>query len=434
MKKNKLMLNMTRRKFVKKSIQSTTAIGVGVTGSNFLTSCGNTNSLEKSVKAIIPLPIQVVIDDVGWWSGKDGSKYQEPYRTGINRNHTPADYQAIVDLGKALGIRPQAATVLGEWDKQNILRKVPHSTWMADSWDNSQWVGPWLEETADIINNNKENFEITIHGLGHEWWTNGQFTRAEWADDDGVMRPKEILEQHLDAYAEIMHQNNLGEFPKSFVPNAFRHSFGVTKGNDISLAKLISGRGLTYINTPFSSMFNSAAAQYGFFGVDSGIMTIDRGADFLDWNIIGGIPDGEIKGPTCGMHWPNLLHENPERNSEVVARWVKLLAPYNEKPETMLAKNSVEFQQQLVHNKLAKLNVAENAINLNFSETNSIGTIVPNEELTVNVSSDKELVFTSDNIKIVSFSSQKINDSILNKLNLKITNSKGAVIQMDQKG
>ncbi len=426
-------MRMNRRKFMKKSIQSSAVIGAGIAGSNLLSSCGHTQSLEKKVSADIPLPIQVVLDDVGWWSGKDGSEYQEPYRTGINRNHVPADYQAIVELGKALGIRPQAATVLGEWDKQNILRNVPHSTWMGDNWDNSQWVGPWLEETADIINNNKENFEITVHGLGHEWWTDGKFTRAEWADDDGVMRPKEILVQHLDAYAEIMHQNNLGELPISFVPNAFRHSFGVTKGNDISLAQLLADRGFTYINTPFSSMFNSAAAQYGLFGVDSGIMTIDRGADLLDWNVIGGKPDGAINGPTCGMHWPNLLHENPEKNPEVVARWVKLLAPYNQKQETMLSKNSVEFQQQLAHNKLTKVKVADNLINLNFSDTKNVGTIAPNEELTIKVSCECELVFTSDNIKIISASSQKINDSILHKLNLKMTGNKGAQITFESK-
>jgi hypothetical protein len=427
------MTKMTRRKFMKESIQSSAAVSTGLAGSSLFASCGQSNSSVGVVEAIIPLPIQVVIDDVGWWSGEDGSEYQEPYRTGISRSHVPADYQAIVDLGKALGIQPQAATVLGEWDKQNILRKVPHSTWMGDKWDNSQWVGPWLEEAADIINNNKDHFEITVHGLGHEWWVDGKFTRAEWADDNGVMRPKEILEQHLDAYAEIMHQNKLGELPKSFVPNAFRHSFGVTKGNDISLAQLLAGRGFTQINTPFSSMFNSEAAQYGFFGVDSGIMTIDRGADFLDWNIIGVIPDGEIKGPTCGMHWPNLLHKNPERNSEIVARWVKLLAPYHQKQETMLAKNSVEFQQQLAHNKLSKLKVADNAIKLDFSDTKNVGTITSNEELTVKVRSENELDFSSENIKIVSISSQKSNNSMQYTMNLEITNANGAVVTFKNK-
>ena len=36
------------------------------------------------------------------------NQQQEPYRTGIARNHVPEDYQAIVDLGRALefGRRP----------------------------------------------------------------------------------------------------------------------------------------------------------------------------------------------------------------------------------------------------------------------------------------------------------------------------------------
>ncbi len=424
---------MKRRQFIKSTSVGLTGVTVGAMGGVGVISCDNNKRSKSRVSANIPLPIQVVIDDVGWWSGKDGSKYQEPYRTGINRNHVPADYLAIVDLGIALGIQPQAATVLGEWDKENILRKVPHSTWMGDKWDNSQWVGPWLEEVSDIINSNKENYEITVHGLGHEWWVDGKFTRAEWADNNGVMRPKEILEQHLDAYAEIMHQNNLGELPKSFVPNAFRHSFGVTKGNDISLAQLLAGRGFTYINTPFSSMFNSEAAQHHYFGVDSGIMTVDRGADFLDWDVIDGKPDGMIIGSTCGLHWPNMLHENPERNAEVVERWIELLAPYNDNEKTMLARNSLEFQQQLPHHELTKISIGDKAIDLDFSDTANVKTIISNSRLTLKVKSDSELNFSSDEIEIISVSSKRIENSIIHNLTLKITDRKVAKVLFSKK-
>jgi hypothetical protein len=125
------------------------------------------------------MPLQVVIDDVGWWSGNDGSMRQEPYRTGINRNHVPADYKAIVDLGRALDIRPQAALVLCEWDRENILKHLPTSTWMGSNWDNSKWVGPCLEEAAEIIRQNQEHMEITLHGLGHEYWQGGSAKLAE---------------------------------------------------------------------------------------------------------------------------------------------------------------------------------------------------------------------------------------------------------------
>jgi len=91
----------------------------------------------KGISAAIPMPIQVVIDDVGWWSGEDGHKRQEPYRTGVARNHVPADYGAVVHLGRGLGMRPLAAMIMCEWDKNNILRKLPTSTWMGADRDNA---------------------------------------------------------------------------------------------------------------------------------------------------------------------------------------------------------------------------------------------------------------------------------------------------------
>ena len=423
---------MNRREFTKKSIKGIAISATAATSGSLLAACETKKSTIK-LSASIPLPIQVVIDDVGWWSGKDGSLSQEPYRTGINRNHVIADYKAIIDLGKALGIRPQAATVLGEWDRENILRNVPHSTWMGEKWDNSKWVGPWLEETADLITTNPAHYEITVHVLGHEWWTNGKFTRAEWADDKGIMRPKEILEQHLDAYAAIMFQNKLGELPKSFVPNAFKHSFGITEGNDISLAGLLKKRGFTYINTPFESMFNKEAAHYNFFGVDSGIMTVDRGSDIFDWNVIGVKPEGIINGPTCGLHWPNLLHEDPERNPETVQAWIELLAPYDKKQETLLAKNSLFFQKQLAHHIASKIEVKDGAVNMDFSDTLKLGTVLPNNELTVKISSDKEIDFSSDTIQIVSVTSSKDAKAFLYSLNLEISNSSNASISYKSK-
>ena len=167
------MAIVSRRKFLK-NVMSTGSGMMILGGSGYLlNSCIPTSGNNEGLQVFIPMPLQVVIDDVGWWSGEDGSERQEPFRTGINRNHVPADYQAIAELGRALGIRPQAALILCEWDKENILKHLPTSTWMGEAWDNSKWVGPWLEEAAEIIRNNQKNLEITIHGVGHEYWQGG---------------------------------------------------------------------------------------------------------------------------------------------------------------------------------------------------------------------------------------------------------------------
>jgi hypothetical protein len=386
-------------------------------------------STENGIIVAIPRPIQVVIDDVGWWSGEDGHEKQEPYRTGINRNHVPADYQAIVDLGKALNIRPQAAMILCEWDTENILQHLPTSTWMGAKWDNKKWIGPWLEEARDIIKNNRQYFEFTIHGIGHEYWTNGKFTRAEWADRKGIMRKREEVEAHLDFYEKLMKQHDFGPFPTAFVPTAFLHTFGLSEGHTISMAEVLKRRGVKYINTPYGDMFHVDRVTHGVFGFDNGVITVDRGRDLLSWKSIGEIPKGEIKGPTCGLHWPNLLHPDPDRNGEIVKSWADLLRPYNNKPETILARNSDEFCHQLVHHRCTILKVANDSITFNFSDVDKLSSPIGQKNFILKIESPKELMFEPDNIQLGSDSVNKIDSNFLYTLQLsRIANRKEAML------
>jgi len=399
------MSGISRRDFIKGSTKVASGILVAGSSTRLLSSC---ISPEKTsgMNLFIPMPIQVVIDDVGWWSGEDGSKKQEPYRTGINRNHVPADYQAIANLGRKLGIRPQAAFILCEWDKENILRELPSSTWMGKNWDNSGRVGPWYDEAAEIIRNNKNYFELSVHGIGHEYWEGGTFTRAEWTDSKGQMRPQEQVELHLEYFEKLLNQHNLGPMPKSFVPAAFRHSFGPSEGRDISLAELLKKRGINYINTTFSSIYNKERIQYELFGFDNEVMTIDRGNDEFQWLVFPADPSAELTGPTCGMHWPNMLHPDPERNDEIVDRWVNYLKPYNEREDRMLAPDSVAFQHQLAHHFLTQPTLKRNSIHLDFTRTDALPGIIGKRELYLKINTSKPVLFGSDEIDIVSQSVQ----------------------------
>ena len=408
------MQNITRREFTRKSA----LIGAGLAASNFVAFAGKRAISKAGLSIIIPMPIQIVIDDVGWWSGEDGHERQEPYRTGISRNHVPADYQAIVDLGRRLGVRPQAATILCEWDRKNILRNVPTITWIREKWDNSKWVGPWLDEAADIIRNNQNHYELTMHGVGHEYWQDENMTRAEWADSSGTMRPLDQIELHLDCFEKLLHQNQLGPFPTSFVPTAFLHGFGLTGDHQVSMAEVVKKRGIEYINTPFNNMYNAEGAQFGLFGVDSGVITIDRGEDLLDWDVFSGKPTGVLTGPTCGLHWPNLLHADPSRNSEIVDAWVELLKPYNDKPETLLAENSSSFRNQLVHHVCTKVKISEDELHIDFLETNKLKDQLSNNQLMVKIESERKLTFNSDDLKISDSKTSQGKDNYLYTLTI----------------
>ena len=279
-------------------------------------------------------------------------------------------------------------------------------------------MGLWLEEAAEIIRNNQDHFELTVHGIGHEYWGKGNFTRAEWTDSNGQMRPQDQVELHLDYFEKLMNQHNLGPFPESFVPAAFRHSFGPSEGREVGLAEILAKRGINYINTPFSSMYNNERAQFEHFGIDAGVMTVDRGDDEFSWLIFPADPSAELPGPTCGLHWPNMLHPDPERNPEIVTRWVDYLKPYNEQQDMMLAPDSVAFQHQLAHHTLTLVKQESNSIELDFTETDKLPGNIGKGELTIKIDTDKPQQFRSEGVEIKSQSLQK-GSEFLYVLNLK---------------
>jgi hypothetical protein len=154
------------------------------------------------------------------------------------------------------------------------------------------------------------------------------------------------------------------------------------------------------------------------FGIDAEVMTVDRGEDLFDWNIIGGKPVTKLTGPTCGLHWPNLLHPDPERNPEIVSGWVNFLAPYNNQIETLLAPDSVFFQQQLAHHICTEAVVTGPFIDLDFEKTSALPEPVAGHQLVIKLRSKAELQFTAENIKIISHSFVTSKDDLLYTIKL----------------
>lgn len=103
------------------------------------------------------------------------------------------------------------------------------------------------------------------------------------------------------------------------------------------------------------NMYNANTVNYRYFGFDTDVLTSDRGKDVLPWNATGVIPTGCLQGTTCGVHWANLIHPDPTRNSEVVSDWVEFLLSYQDKEESMLASDSGFFQSQLFYHECAEI-------------------------------------------------------------------------------
>jgi len=169
-------------------------------------------------------------------------------------------------------------------------------------------------------------------------------------------------------YARILEQHGLGSFPESFVPAAFLHRFGDDEGG---LAAILRDAGIRHISTPFNTMHRSRPPEHAWFGFDAGVMTVDRGRDLCRWFDVGPSPGGALGGPICGMHWPNLLDADPERNHEVVERWVAFLKPYGERCDTMLAADTRAFVSQLAFHHLGQIAISGDAIHVSLAGLNA---------------------------------------------------------------
>lgn len=318
----------------------------------------------NALTAVIPCPLQIVIDDVGWWQGSGGHG-QEPFRTGMPRRHLPADILPLAELGRRLGIRPQIALVLAEWDLDGILRRLPESTWLGENWRGQPENASVCAEAADLIRLNRLFLEVTLHGLGHEYWLpDGERSRAEWYSNDGVMRPADQVRQHLDAYAQLLERHNLGPLPESFVPCAFCYAFG--HGED-ELAGILREYGIRRISTPFSRMHRHRPTEGEHYGIDAGIVITDRDSNPVPWSQVGIQPEqlNQISS-TLGLHWPNLLHVSPERSTAAIDTIVNALDKIRHSCGRMLSATSADHQSQLLYHELTGVHPAGDSVRLDF--------------------------------------------------------------------
>lgn len=270
----------------------------------------------------IPMPLQIVVDDVGWWSGRDESRFNQPFRTGMSRNHLPRDYAALVRLGKGLGMKILAGFVLCEWDRDGILKELPSATWMGNEWS-AYWVNEaHRQEASCIIKESGKYLEIALHAIGHEFWRDGKMERAEFHDHNCTMRDSGHVRQHLDFFLRIMDQHNFSPRPTVFIPPAMKHSFGHEDGG---IQKLLREVGIERVINCFQKARQLAPPLYPTGTWENGVVILDRGLADFSWNAMACSPCFGFDKPFVVLHWANILHPDPEQNFNLVDRWVEFL-------------------------------------------------------------------------------------------------------------
>ncbi len=319
------------------------------------------NHANAQNKMIFPRPFAFAVDDLGWNIGNDTGDIdnQGPYRIGLNRKMTIKDYEAIIKVGKQVGVRVQCLFILSEMDRLNILKNYPTTTWQGANWDNSHNIN---NEQINIMNYVKENaayMEFGLHGVGHEYWVNGQKKRAEWyCIEDNHPWKENIMQDHIQCIKNIMAQYGLSKknghsFPESFVPTAYGYYWN--PNGTYSTGKIMSNAGVKYVNTLFSEIeeLNPPKEPNGG-GFDHGVLVINRINYGNEWYQLDALPTESLKKQESDIietHWSNWLAQDDFLQNETNQKFVDYYKMVQNTPDRYVAKNTEQFYAQWLYKK-----------------------------------------------------------------------------------
>ena len=319
-------------------------------------------------KYIIPNALQIVIDDLGWFNGKDDRETGGPSRTAMPRKHVAEDYLAVNELGRALGMKINCAFVIGEWDPDNRLKKLPHFSKYGDGWDNEKYLDKKeMRRVAEAVNAS-EYIDLSIHGLMHGYYTDGidNYDASDFCykiKNKMHLIPEEEIRARLDAFFDILNYYGIKKKVNSYIP-----STGYYMVNGI--AKYMHEYGINYICQPCNASyphidFNGTEPPY-LASVDCGIILTDRRnfikqegfnslVNILPWDEWGSNFSALPKANCIvGTHWPNFLHIDPQKSIELVPQNAEYFKSSAERWGAMMSRDLGFYSTQALYKRFAK--------------------------------------------------------------------------------
>ena len=121
----------------------------------------------------IPNPVQIILDELGWFCGSDDRPIGGASRTAMPRCHVAEDYEVVNYIGEQVGMKINCAFILGEWDPDNRLRAIPHLSRFGDKWDNASHLDMERAKRCAQVINNSPYIDFCLHGLNHGYYMDG---------------------------------------------------------------------------------------------------------------------------------------------------------------------------------------------------------------------------------------------------------------------
>jgi hypothetical protein len=181
------------------------------------------------------------------------------------------------------------------------------------------------------------------------------------------MTPPSVIRRHIDAFFEILRQNRLSTDIVSFIPPCFIYTYSK---EDDHLSHILAEYGIKYISTPFPSMQYTSSEKPVSACVENGIITVDRTGDLTGWYEVDAKTPETIKKSYYGMHWPNFLNQDPDKNMDTVNRWIRYFKKYEGQFEILPARNNMEGSSQALYKRFIDMKVSEDKAVLDFTEPN----------------------------------------------------------------
>ncbi len=167
------------------------------------------------------------------------------------------------------------------------------------------------------------------------------------------------------------------------------------------MAPLLREAGVTFNSTPFSYMGKRTEPQHPLMGIDAGVVHVDRGDHGVRWDAIAATPPEHIRGPILGLHWPNILHQDPGQNGEVVDRWVAALEWFDRRLDGMLARDTAALQNQLAFHLGTSATVRNDEIACDFTALAPLAEAVTEYVFTLKFAPESEVLLESPDMRIV---------------------------------
>ena len=348
----------------------------------------------------LPLATHIRIDDVGWYDGRDRRTVGQPSSTGIPRTHHPLDVRAVNELGKALNSHIHCNMVIGEWDKYNRLRGVPHVTWDEAGWDAAGKLDMKLAEEYFAELEASEYIDFGLHGLMHGYYENGKqvteqhhypFRRAyERGEVASPALPIEEFELLVELFFQIYKDWGFTKPVISFgSPNG---SYGLpTDDFNIKMARVIHKRGIR--------SWKWAWPKVDRIDTCGGIACMPS-IEIVPWNAFDVDPDllsftfanpETRRCPDICMHWPNFLRFHPEHNLERIEAWknyyLRITSPFG----MMLAHDVNEAASQTFYSKYAAVDTVDGGYRLSFENVDSLDSELVRKEFYVSLKGGEEI-------------------------------------------